>query len=105
MFVVLVLLLAGMLVGCGSAAAVNAQVAAGMSGHMAEKFTDFDGVETCQITSGWGAGLHVDYAIEVEQGTLELKVTGPSGGIVWQSIFQGDEQGRLDLPMMLGGEL
>ena len=56
---------------------------------MAEKFTDFDGVETCQITSGWGEGLHVDYTIEVEQGTLELKVTGPGGRIIWQGVFQG----------------
>jgi len=102
--VVLTMVLAGLLAGCGTEKAEKAPDASGISGNMAEKFTDFDGVQSCEITAGWGKGLHVNYTIEVEQGALELKVTGPAGRVIWQGVFQEDERGNLDLPIMLGGD-
>jgi len=102
--VVLAFVLAGLLAGCGAGKAEKAPDASGISGNMAERFTDFDGVQSCEITAGWGKGLHVNYTIEVEQGALELKVTGPAGRVIWQGVFQEDERGNLDLPIMLGGD-
>ena len=83
LLVVLLLVLAGLLVGCGQSVVRLGWVETSSPGHFEASYTKFTGTEKRTVLGEAGKTLFVEYDAEVHTGDLRMEVEDPFGKTIW----------------------
>jgi len=87
---VVVLILGGVLVGCGRSGLRIGWLEAGGLRHKTARYRLFDGLERASFRAQSGETIEVDYEVDVERGTLTLILVSPEGERLWEEAFEQD---------------
>jgi hypothetical protein len=83
----LLLALGFALASCGSSFTCRGCVENTRPGHVDYRYNFFNGTLTRNANADAGQTLTLDYAVTVDEGTLDMRVVEPGGQAVWQETF------------------
>jgi len=102
--VMTVLALVVMITGACASGQVRVGFVGSQSGNqMNFTFSRFDGVERKTLQLSEGTQLVLDYAIELEEGSIEIEVIDPDGEISWESSITAAEEASAVILVEKGG--
>jgi len=94
------LVVAGLTAGCGRSSLRIGWRETNTLRHKTARYRSFDGLERTSIRADAGETIEIDYAVEVEEGTLTLTLRDPDGEPLWEETFRADnaDATRLSAP-------
>lgn len=94
----LLLSLVGLLAGCGERKIQVGWVASSAPGRFSASYASFTGSETRTVRADAGEMLVLRYEIEVNRGTLSVRVEDPDGEILWDASFEEAAVDSVQIP-------
>jgi hypothetical protein len=82
----------------------NSQVRIGWVGtqsedHISSNYELFRGVEKVAFHAQEGQSVFLSLNTEVEDGTLEIRVMGPNGFLLWDKAYYQDAEEQVNIPL------
>jgi methionine-rich copper-binding protein CopC len=65
--------------------------------HTNVRYQYFDGVEQMSFRAAKGDEIQLDFEVQVEEGSLRIKLEGPDGNEVWSKSYQEDAEGSASM--------
>ena len=97
------LALIGLTVGCGrSSLRIGWRETSGLR-HKDASYKSFDGVERGSFRAQAGEPIVLDYALEVDEGSLTMVLVDPDGNRIWSETFHEDDADVKRLTAPSGG--
>jgi hypothetical protein len=90
-WLILVISLGLVLIGCGGGFTCKGCVETARPGYLNYRYQSFNGSITKQVNADAGVILTVNYQATVETGTLAMRVLNPEGEAVWEQTFDVGE--------------
>lgn len=106
MFVLVgMILLSGLLVGCGGrySSLKVGWVGSSTPGEYAYQYKRFSGIERKTFRADAGATFALDYETDVDEGTLTLRLVSPDGETRWERVLEEDVDASLTVTLEQDG--
>jgi hypothetical protein len=88
-----ILLLALALVGCsGRSSLRRGWVETSGLSHLDIRYNTFDGVERRSFRAAEGQDINLEAALQVEDGSLTVRLLDPSGELIWEESYTEDAE-------------
>lgn len=65
--------------------------------HTNVRYHYFNGVEQMSFRAAEGDEIQLDFEVQVEEGSLRIKLEGPDGNEVWSKSYQEDAEGSASM--------
>jgi hypothetical protein len=90
--VVTLMLISGLLIGCGGrySSLKVGWVGSNTPGKYAYQYKRFSGIERKTFRADAGEAFALDYEVDVDEGTLALRLVSPDGETRWEQVFEED---------------
>ncbi|MDZ7844667.1 MAG: hypothetical protein U5K99_07700 [Anaerolineales bacterium] len=99
-----ILILGTFLLGCsGESSLKKGWIETSGLKHSRVKYNYFDGVERKIFRAQPGETIHLDLEVEVDQGSLVVKLLDAQGELIWNETFQDDAQETVSIAASEGG--
>jgi hypothetical protein len=96
-------LLLALAVGCGQSRIQIGWVESNLPGSFAASYVSFSGSEVRTVRADAGETLVLQYAAEVNEGTLAIMVEAPDGEMLWNVSLEEDAEDMADFPVEQDG--
>jgi hypothetical protein len=95
--------LASLLMGCGRSEIRLGWAGLHTPGHVAYRYTTFEGQESVRVDGEAGHVLALTCDVEIDKGELSITLLDPDGEILWQADFEDDSTQAATLPLARTG--
>jgi hypothetical protein len=103
LLLIMAVLLLTLAVGCGQRRIQIGWVESNLPGSLAASYVSFSGSEVRTVRADAGETLVLQYAAEVNEGTLAIMVEAPDDEMLWHVSLDEDAEDMADLPMEQDG--
>ena len=99
LWLTLFFLLTILLAGCGRSTVEVGMVETTLPGQWQASYETFSGTKTNTFTADEGSLLILDYVVEVEKGTLTLRVESPDDEVLWEAGLEDEAESFVEIPL------
>jgi methionine-rich copper-binding protein CopC len=98
LYTFLAVLLAAFMFGCSGVSSLKkGWVETSGLRHANVRYHYFNGVEQMSFRASEGDDIQLDFEVQVEEGSLRIKLEGPDGNEVWSKSYQEDAEGSASM--------